>query len=122
MGPERREILRKQVWRVARWSGSSIFLTISLLTNRAVCDSAIFSIVEADGMAQGNGLIQVGSRYPVEETVRRLSAAFTEKGLQVFAVIDHSGAAEKVGAEDAADEGGDFWESEGRDAADGGGS
>ena len=48
-------------------------------------------------MGSGNGLIQVASRYSVEETVRRLEAAFTEKGLQVFAVIDHSGEAEKVG-------------------------
>jgi uncharacterized protein (DUF302 family) len=45
----------------------------------------------------GNGLVQVASRYAVEETVRRLEAAFAEKGLQVFAVIDHSGEAEKVG-------------------------
>jgi uncharacterized protein (DUF302 family) len=48
-------------------------------------------------MADGNGLIQVASHYSVEETVRRLAAAFAEKGMQVFAVIDHSGEAEKVG-------------------------
>jgi uncharacterized protein (DUF302 family) len=45
----------------------------------------------------GTGLIHVASRYSVEETVRRLQAAFVEKGLQGFAVIDHSGEAEKVG-------------------------
>ena len=44
-----------------------------------------------------NGLIQVASTHSVEETVQRLRAAFTEKGMQVFAVIDHSGEAEKVG-------------------------
>jgi uncharacterized protein (DUF302 family) len=48
-------------------------------------------------MAHENGLIQIDSRYSVEETVRRLQAAFAEKGMQVFAVIDHSGEAEKVG-------------------------
>jgi uncharacterized protein (DUF302 family) len=48
-------------------------------------------------MAKENGLVQVASRYSVEETVRRLQAAFAEKGMQVFAVIDHSGEAEKVG-------------------------
>jgi len=48
-------------------------------------------------MASANGLIQVASRYSVEETVRRLQSAFVEKGMQVFAVIDHSGEAEKVG-------------------------
>ena len=48
-------------------------------------------------MAKENGLVQVASPYSVDETVRRLQAAFAEKGLQVFAVIDHSGEAEKVG-------------------------
>ena len=48
-------------------------------------------------MAQDNGLVQVPSRYSVEETLRRLEAAFAAKGLQVFAVVDHSGEAEKVG-------------------------
>jgi uncharacterized protein (DUF302 family) len=48
-------------------------------------------------MAKDNGLIRVASRYSIEETVRRLHAAFGEKGLQIFALIDHSGEAEKVG-------------------------
>jgi uncharacterized protein (DUF302 family) len=43
------------------------------------------------------GLIQVASRYSVENTVAALKAVFVEKGLQVFAVIDHSGEAKKVG-------------------------
>jgi len=45
----------------------------------------------------GNGLIVVQSRHSVDETVSRLGAAFREKGMQVFALIDHSGEAEKVG-------------------------
>ena len=48
-------------------------------------------------MAEKNGLIQLASRYSVEDTLKRLNAAFTEKGMKVFAVIDHSGEAEKVG-------------------------
>lgn len=48
-------------------------------------------------MANQNGLIRATSRYSAEETVRRLEAAFAEKGMKVFAVIDHSGEAEKVG-------------------------
>ena len=48
-------------------------------------------------MAKDNGLIRVASPYSIEETVRRLQAAFGEKGLQMFALIDHSGEAEKVG-------------------------
>jgi uncharacterized protein (DUF302 family) len=48
-------------------------------------------------MAQENGLVRVPSRYPVEETVQRLQTTFAAKGLQVFALIDHSGEAVKVG-------------------------
>jgi len=48
-------------------------------------------------MAQENGLVRVPSRYPVEETVQRLQTMFAAKGLQLFALIDHSGEAAKVG-------------------------
>jgi len=44
-----------------------------------------------------NGLIQVASKYSFEDTVDQLQAAFREKGMQIFAVIDHSGEAGKVG-------------------------
>jgi uncharacterized protein (DUF302 family) len=48
-------------------------------------------------MANENGLVQVASRYSLDETLERLMVAFKEKGLQVFTVVDHSGEAEKVG-------------------------
>lgn len=46
---------------------------------------------------QQNGLVQLVSPYPVDETVQRLTVAFTGKGMQIFAVIDHSGEAAKAG-------------------------
>jgi uncharacterized protein (DUF302 family) len=46
---------------------------------------------------QANGLLQIASKYPVDETVKRLEAVLAEKGVKVFALIDHSGEAEKVG-------------------------
>jgi len=45
----------------------------------------------------GNGLLQVASKYGVEETVRRLESVLAERGVRGFALIDHSGEAEKVG-------------------------
>ena len=48
-------------------------------------------------MLAQNGLIQLSSQYSVDETISRLQSAFAEKGLKVFAVIDHSGEAEKAG-------------------------
>ena len=44
-----------------------------------------------------DGLVQIASHYSVDETLRKLQTAFGEKGLQVFAVIDHGGEAEKAG-------------------------
>jgi uncharacterized protein (DUF302 family) len=48
-------------------------------------------------MAKENGLISIPSHYSVEETIRRLQAAFVAMGLQIFALIDHSGEAERAG-------------------------
>ena len=45
----------------------------------------------------GNGLVQVASPHSVNETVKRLEAILAQRGVQVFALIDHSGEAEKVG-------------------------
>jgi len=45
----------------------------------------------------GNGLFEVASPYTVDETVNRLESVLAERGVQVFAVVDHSGEAEKVG-------------------------
>ena len=44
-----------------------------------------------------NGLVAVSSKFSMDETLDRLKAAFAEKGMQTFAVIDHSGEADKVG-------------------------
>ena len=43
------------------------------------------------------GIIQVSSPRTVEQTLQRLQAAFATHGLQVFAFVDHSGEATKVG-------------------------
>ena len=55
-------------------------------------------------MSKENGLIQIPSRYSVDETLKRLQAVFAEKGLKVF----------------EADEGADFRRPEGRYSFDGG--
>jgi len=46
---------------------------------------------------QANGLLRIASKYPVDETVKRLEAVLAEKGVRLFALIDHSGEAEKIG-------------------------
>ena len=44
-----------------------------------------------------NGIIDVPSRYSVPETFARLQSILKEKGITIFALIDHSGEAEKAG-------------------------
>jgi uncharacterized protein (DUF302 family) len=44
-----------------------------------------------------NGMVHLSSPYSVAETIKRLDAALQSRGLTVFARIDHSGEAEKVG-------------------------
>jgi len=46
---------------------------------------------------RADGLVAVPSTFSMDETLDRLKAAFAEKGMQTFAVIDHSGEADKVG-------------------------
>jgi uncharacterized protein (DUF302 family) len=43
------------------------------------------------------GIIDVPSRYSVPETLARLETILKEKAVTVFALIDHSGEAEKAG-------------------------
>jgi uncharacterized protein (DUF302 family) len=47
--------------------------------------------------ATGNGIIRVLSNHSVDETLDRLKHILEKKGVKVFALIDHSGEAEKAG-------------------------
>jgi uncharacterized protein (DUF302 family) len=44
-----------------------------------------------------NGIKSVASAYSVDETVERLKAILETRGVKLFALIDHSGEAEKAG-------------------------
>src|SRR4029077_13487125 len=44
-----------------------------------------------------SGLIDIPSNHSVDKTVERLRAILRDKGITIFAVIDHSGEAAKVG-------------------------
>ena len=49
------------------------------------------------GVPTQNGLIHLASQHSVEETMRRLEALLGERGITIFARVDHSGEAAKVG-------------------------
>src|ERR1700722_2829319 len=44
-----------------------------------------------------NGIVCQKSKHPVDETVEKLKATLQAKGVKLFALVDHSGEAEKVG-------------------------
>jgi uncharacterized protein (DUF302 family) len=43
------------------------------------------------------GIVDVASHYSVPETLARLQSILKEKGMMIFALVDHSGEAEKAG-------------------------
>ena len=45
----------------------------------------------------GNGVINTPSNHSVDETVEKLKSVLRDKGITLFALVDHSGEAEKVG-------------------------
>jgi len=44
-----------------------------------------------------NGIVDVPSNHSVDETVEKVKSILQSKGITLFALIDHSGEAEKVG-------------------------
>ena len=52
---------------------------------------------EAIGVNPENGIITLASRHSVDETVANVKRILAAKGVQLFAVVDHSGEAEKAG-------------------------
>ena len=47
--------------------------------------------------AASNGLVSLASKHSVEETMERFESLLKERGITVFARVDHSGEAEKIG-------------------------
>ena len=48
-------------------------------------------------MLKGNGIINTPSNHSVDQTVEKLKQILQAKGVTLFAVVDHSGEAEKAG-------------------------
>jgi len=48
-------------------------------------------------LSKVKGIIDIASNHSVDETVEKLKGILQAKGVTLFAVVDHSGEAEKVG-------------------------
>ena len=55
------------------------------------------SASEVVAVQKEEGLVKIPSRHSVDETVDKLKTVLKAKGVTLFAVVDHSGEAEKVG-------------------------
>ena len=47
--------------------------------------------------AANNGIVNLASNHSVDQTVEKLTSILQAKGVNLFALVDHSGEAEKVG-------------------------
>ena len=52
---------------------------------------------EAFAVQKEEGIVKIQSRHSVDETVDKLRSILKSKGVTLFALVDHSGEAEKVG-------------------------
>ena len=52
---------------------------------------------EVLAVQEGEGIIRIPSHHSVDETMEKLKTILESKGATVFALVDHSGEAEKVG-------------------------
>jgi uncharacterized protein (DUF302 family) len=48
-------------------------------------------------LSKGNGIIDAPSNHSVDQTAEKLKGILAAKGVTLFALVDHSGEAEKVG-------------------------
>ncbi len=69
---------------------AAITLFITVMTTPVIAD---------DTVASDNQLVTLTSQYDYPTTAKKLKTAFADKGLTVFATIDHSEAAKAAGLE-----------------------
>jgi len=58
---------------------------------------ALPALAAVNPVKKKNGIVDVPSNHSVDETVERVKSILQSKGVALFALIDHSGEAEKVG-------------------------
>ena len=58
---------------------------------------SVLSASEALAVQKEEGIVKIASHHSVDQTVDKLKTILQSKGVMLFAVVDHSGEAEKVG-------------------------
>jgi uncharacterized protein (DUF302 family) len=60
---------------------------------------SVLSASEALAVQKEEGIVKIASHHSVDQTVDKLKTILQSKGVMLFALVDHSGEAEKVGLE-----------------------
>ena len=58
---------------------------------------SVLSVSEALAVQKEEGIVKIPSHHSVDQTVDKLKTILQSKGVMLFALVDHSGEAEKVG-------------------------
>ncbi|HET9155051.1 MAG TPA: DUF302 domain-containing protein [Myxococcaceae bacterium] len=86
---------RTERWRDRLAEKPALVLLLALIVTTST--AVLATSARSDAMDIGEGIIRKPSPRSVPETLDRLEAALKAKGVQVFARIDHSGEAARVG-------------------------
>jgi uncharacterized protein (DUF302 family) len=73
------------------------YLLFAALFTVLVLPGSATSAPDRDLVGKDAGIVSIPSHHSVDETVDRLKSILQSKGITLFAVIDHSGEAAKVG-------------------------
>lgn len=71
-------------------------LGVALAIHLLSVDAAAVQPTQEVSMSSNAGIVTIPSHHSVEQTVQRLEEILAAKGVKLFAVIDHSGEAEKA--------------------------
>jgi uncharacterized protein (DUF302 family) len=76
-----------------------VYTRSSTMSPRWICSHALacLALVVSVGAGAADGLVAVKSAHPPKATLDRFEAAAKERGLTVFARIDHAAGAQRVG-------------------------
>ncbi len=78
-------------------AGLGLAMAIYLASVREPGQSQAGKVQEKSMTNSDNGIVTIPSRQSVDETVKKLEAILQAKGVKLFALVDHSGEAERAG-------------------------
>ena len=76
---------------------AGLVMAVYLISVRSPTSAQFEKIRKVSGVLEQKGIVNTPSNHSVDATVERLKQVLQAKGVTLFALVDHSGEAEKVG-------------------------